>query len=293
MAAVKVGEERVEEHQLGVGGLPDQEIRHPLLAGRPDEQVDVGDAGLVQVTGEHRLVDPVGAQLPGGDVRRDRRGGINDLGAAAVVDAELQGQHRVARGHLLGVLKLPDHAAPQPGTPAGPAHPHAHLVQLIAAAADYVAVEAHQEADLVRRAPPVLGGERVGRQVRDAQLDGSHDHVEQRVLAPLVAFRPRQVALLGPAAVAIHDQGHMPGHERGRNRGRTGATGMRVRRPDLARHADRAGLLTRTAQGCSRVPAQGLLTRAPRDGASGSSAPGAIAGTRRPVRCTRPDAGAR
>src|SRR6266568_1114082 len=63
MAAVEVGEERVEEDELGVRGLPDQEVRRALLAGGPDEQVDVGDAGLVQVAGEHLLVDPVGPQL--------------------------------------------------------------------------------------------------------------------------------------------------------------------------------------------------------------------------------------
>ncbi len=61
---VEVGEQRVEEHELGVGRLPDQEVRGPLLAGRPDEQVHVGDAGLVEVAREHLLVDLVGPSLP-------------------------------------------------------------------------------------------------------------------------------------------------------------------------------------------------------------------------------------
>ena len=97
------------------------------------------------------------------------------------------------------VLELVDDAAPQPRPAAGPADPHAQRVQLVAAAADDVAVEAHQEADLVRRALPVLGGERVGRDVRDAELDRARDDVEQRRLAGLVALGARQPALPWPS----------------------------------------------------------------------------------------------
>ena len=63
MASVEIGEQRVKEDELGVGGLPDQEVRRPLLAGGPDEQVDVGNSRLVEITGEHVLVDPVGIKV--------------------------------------------------------------------------------------------------------------------------------------------------------------------------------------------------------------------------------------
>ena len=80
----------------------------------------------------------------------------------------------------------------------GPPHPHAELVQLVAAAVDGVAVEAHQEADLVGRAAPVLGGERVRGDVLHAELERALDDVEQRVLARGVAGGAGQPARLAP-----------------------------------------------------------------------------------------------
>ena len=62
-------------------------------------------------------------------------------------------------------------------------------MHLVAPAPDHVAVEAHQEPDLVGRPGPVLGGEGVGRDRLHADLDRPLDHVEQRVLAALVARR--------------------------------------------------------------------------------------------------------
>ncbi len=85
---------------------------------RAQEQVDVRDAGLVQVAGEDLLADLVGVELAVPDVAGDRRGRVRDLGPAAVVHAELQGEDVVAAGHLLGRLQLLDHAAPQPRRPA-------------------------------------------------------------------------------------------------------------------------------------------------------------------------------
>ena len=142
-----------------------------------------GELGDVEVLGEGLLVDLVGVEPAGGDLAGDRPGGVGELGAAAVVDAHRQRQHVVVAGQLLGDLELLDHRPPQPRGPAGPADPDAELVHLVAAAADHVAVEAHQEPHLVGRARPVLGGEGVRRDRLHADLDGALDHVEQRVLA--------------------------------------------------------------------------------------------------------------
>src|SRR3712207_7288980 len=141
---------------------------------------------LVQEPGDDVLVDLARIEPAGGDLAGDGRGGVGDLGPAAVVDAHGQREDVVVPGELLGDLELLDDAAPQPGTAARPAHPHPELVHLVAAAADDVAVEAHEEADLLGAAPPVLGGERVGADRLDAQLDGALDAVEQRGL-------PRQI----------------------------------------------------------------------------------------------------
>ena len=46
MPPVEIGPERVEKDKLRVSGLPEQEIRQPLLARGTDPQVDVGDFRL-------------------------------------------------------------------------------------------------------------------------------------------------------------------------------------------------------------------------------------------------------
>ncbi len=228
VAAVEVGPQGVEEDHLGVGRLPQQEIRRTLLARGAQEQVDVGDARLVQVAADGVLVDLVGIDAPLDRCSGDLRRRVGQLGAAPVVDAELQGERGVVLGHLLGVLQLGDDALPQPPGPPGPAHAHAHGVQLVAPPPDHLAVEAHEEADLVRGALPVLGGEGVGGEVLDPQLQRALDHVEQRALTRFVALGAGQSPLLGPAAVAVHDDGDVPGHELLGELGRPGPAGVRI-----------------------------------------------------------------
>ena len=57
---VEVGPEAVAEVELGVGGLPQQEVADALVAAGPDEQVDVRQVRGVQPRGDGRLVDVVG-----------------------------------------------------------------------------------------------------------------------------------------------------------------------------------------------------------------------------------------
>jgi hypothetical protein len=54
------------------------------------------------VPGDGALVDLAGVEPAGGDLARDGRGGVGDLRAAAVVDAELQGDRAVAGRTALG-----------------------------------------------------------------------------------------------------------------------------------------------------------------------------------------------
>src|SRR5437868_11838315 len=83
---VEIGPERVEEHQFGVGRLPEQEVREALLAGGPDEKVDLGNRRLVQITSEHLFVDLVWPDLSGDGIGGDNGGRVGDLGPASVVD---------------------------------------------------------------------------------------------------------------------------------------------------------------------------------------------------------------
>src|SRR5213083_2835477 len=72
----EVRPERVYEDELGVCELPEQEVRHAKLPGRPDQQIRVRHLRRVQVRAERVLVelDSLGRSA----ARR-----VDDLGAAA------------------------------------------------------------------------------------------------------------------------------------------------------------------------------------------------------------------
>ena len=57
--------------ELGVGRLPDQEVREPLLAAGPDHEVGIGQAGGVERLGDRVLVDLVGCDAPLGQEPRN------------------------------------------------------------------------------------------------------------------------------------------------------------------------------------------------------------------------------
>src|SRR5258708_4837916 len=68
MLLAEIGPQRVDEHQLGIGALPEQEIADPLLAAGPDQKVGIGHAGSEQFALEQILVDALGRQFTGGDL---------------------------------------------------------------------------------------------------------------------------------------------------------------------------------------------------------------------------------
>src|SRR5205814_10061558 len=61
--AAEVGPELVDEHELGVGRLPEQEVRDPQLPGRADQQVGVRHLRLVEEGGEPLLVESRGIDI--------------------------------------------------------------------------------------------------------------------------------------------------------------------------------------------------------------------------------------
>ncbi len=74
----------------------------------------------------------------------------------------------------------------------------------------------HQPGDFFGRPLPVLRREREHGQVLDAAIGAREHRAHQRIDALLVAEEARHEALLGPAAVAVHDDRHMAGNARAR-----------------------------------------------------------------------------
>ena len=70
----------------------------------------------------------------------------------------------------------------------------------------------HKERYFFGGAPPVLTAEREQRQIFDAEpVTGAH-RAAHRLDPALMAGDARQEALLGPASIAIHDDGDVPRH---------------------------------------------------------------------------------
>ncbi len=180
--------------------------------------------------GERRLTDAARIDLSVHGFLRELACGFGDLGAAAVVDAVVDGDDVVVDGHLLGDVEFLDDAAPHPGPRTHPAHVHAHRVEVFPSAAYHFPIEAHQEAHLLGAAPPVLGGERIHAEMFDADFDGAAGDVNEDRLAHLVTLGAVEPALGGPSAVAVHDDRDVVGYLVGGNL-RCGGLGRVLRRP--------------------------------------------------------------
>src|SRR5262249_47071696 len=76
-------------------------------------------------------------------------------------------------------------------------------------ACEVPAQEGHEPVHLARRALPVLGRERVQGEVADAELAAHLDDRAHGVLPHPVPLEAREAALLCPAPVAVHDDGHV------------------------------------------------------------------------------------
>src|SRR6185369_2955082 len=66
----EVGPQAIEEHQLGVGRLPQQEIADPLLAAGADHQVRVGNLSGQQVSRKQGVVNLADPEAAGRDLPR-------------------------------------------------------------------------------------------------------------------------------------------------------------------------------------------------------------------------------
>ena len=148
---------------------------------------------------------------------------VDDLGAPAVVERDVERHRRVVPGEPGGPVHLAQHAARDPPVaPPRERDAHALGVQLVGAPLEQPPVEVHEVAHLVDRPAPVLGGERVDGQGPHPGGERAVGGVEQRLLARGVALGARQALALGPSAVAVHDDGHVARDRRRVNRRRQG-----------------------------------------------------------------------
>src|SRR5919202_6766176 len=102
----EIGPQGVRHVELGVGYLPEQEVRDPQFPAGADHQVNLGHLGRVEVAREGRLVDLLGGETVG-DYAPGR---VHDLRAAAVVERDVDVEVVVGRGQVLCLLHGIEHS---------------------------------------------------------------------------------------------------------------------------------------------------------------------------------------
>ena len=167
----KSGQRTSRRVELGVGRLPDQEVREALLAAGPDDEVGVGQAGRVQRRRDRRPRRSAPAAMPLGDEPPDR---VDELGPAGVVERDVErGAGRRRRCSLERVADRARGCRRQLVEPAEEADPDALRAELRGLAADRLPRAARTgRVTSSSVAGPVLAAERVQRQHRDAAPDG-------------------------------------------------------------------------------------------------------------------------
>ena len=143
-----------------------------------------------------------------------RRGGLrraHQFVLRAIVERDRQRRAPVMRGARDRILDQRNDVGRERVPIADDLEPHVIGGKFLDIADDEPLEQAHQIADLVLGPLPVFGREGVEGQRLDAQVAGRAHDVADRLDPRAMPGDARQVALLGPAAVAIHDDGDMVG----------------------------------------------------------------------------------
>src|SRR5438105_1851315 len=123
------GEVRPEvggDPELGVRDLPQEEVRDPHLAARPDEEIGIGHVRRVQRATHVLLGDVRGIELSVLHVRRETPERVEELVPAAIVERHLELQPGVVPGAFHDALDATPHARRYAVGP--PDHPEPHVL---------------------------------------------------------------------------------------------------------------------------------------------------------------------
>lgn len=142
---------------------------------------------------------------------------LHHIPAPAVVDAHVQNQLLVVAGGVLSLAQCMAHRGRQGAALTDKMQLNALGMQFGHFFGHGFEEQVHQAADFIRRAIPVFGRESENRQYLDATLRAGTHAAFQRLQPFAMTGQTRHEAFFGPAAIAIHHDGHMLGH-RGRRR---------------------------------------------------------------------------
>src|SRR3954468_138074 len=85
---VEIGPQKIEEQKLSISRLPQQEIGEADLTRRPDQQIELGQIGGLQLARDGGFVNRCGLNLAGGDSRRELARGSRYLRSRPVIQSD-------------------------------------------------------------------------------------------------------------------------------------------------------------------------------------------------------------
>src|SRR5581483_11294192 len=202
---VEVGPRRGGRPELGVRALVEQEVREPQLPAGAHDEVRVGQAGGPQPRRDRVFVDPLRVEPARGDVSGERAASVAQLGSRAVVQRDRELQRSAVDGALFEACERGRDGGRQAVAAPDRSDAHAARRERGGLLAGEGGREPEEPVDLQARTEPVLFGERVDGEHRDARAQGRVDGALERRDPAAVAFERRETVLLSPAAVAVHD----------------------------------------------------------------------------------------
>src|SRR5215471_14162180 len=164
----EVRPERIDEHQLGIRGLPEEEVAQSMLAAGADDQIWFRKGARKESSREEFGCDRLRIEPPFLRRTREFAGGVGNFLLAAIIEREGEIETLIADGQALGVLDHGVDIARDTRTIADDPDTHAALNQLVEIRPEVVAEESHECAHLCGRALPVFRRECVEREVSDA-----------------------------------------------------------------------------------------------------------------------------
>ena len=203
----QIGSERLDEVELAVRALPEQEVAQALLPRGADHQVRVGLTAGVEV-----LADLLGREVRGellersalpavlGDDAADR---VDDLGAPAVADREIDVEPGLVPGALLGFRERPREREAAGDRPVRRAVTRQSR-SWESASASSAMISMRSDSSLRVALAEIVGRQQVERDDPHADLVAPAEEVAHLRRTGAVTVRRGVVAeLLGPAPVAV------------------------------------------------------------------------------------------
>src|SRR6185295_7065968 len=201
----------VDDDELRISALPQQKIREPFLAAGADEQIRVRYVSGIHMGGKNVGRNLGGIQIPAHTCFGESARGACNLLPAAIIERNDEPHAGILAGQLFALLQKRNDVGFQIAALAYHLNANACGMEISDVSADEAAKDVEQIIYFIPRPGPVFRAERKDGEILDTEVSGRPNCPAQRLDPLAMARAARKHSLLRPAAIAIHDQGHVPG----------------------------------------------------------------------------------